>query len=204
MATLFKLYIIVSTSFKGFDSIISFLNIFSSRINDHYKIPHHGLNIKNRFLSIETAYCFGMRNISYPAIDGYIDRDDDVFAIDPLLEYSRFSGKAGRKEFWSFFLYTLSVLVILSLLLAVISADFGITIQGQPRLAAILVAIIFSIVLFIPQPAFISRRLHDVNLSGTWVLIYFILCLIPINMPYPACFDHHRQSERHNRDEPVW
>jgi uncharacterized membrane protein YhaH (DUF805 family) len=71
-------------------------------------------------------------------------------------KYAQFSGRAGRKEFWMFFL----VNVIIGVLL------------GLTRIQAL--GTIYSILVFIPGLAVAIRRLHDTNRSGWFLLLGFI------------------------------
>lgn len=74
--------------------------------------------------------------------------------------YAKFSGRAGRVEFWNFVLFC----VLLSIVVGAI--------VGMLRLPVL--AYIWSVALLIPCLAVTVRRLHDINRSGWWVLIYLV------------------------------
>ncbi len=76
-----------------------------------------------------------------------------------LKKYLDFRGRAGRKEFWLFFLFSLLAQFPAGLLDALLF-------RGAPILAAITF-----LALVPPSIAVATRRLHDQNLSGWWLLI---------------------------------
>ena len=77
--------------------------------------------------------------------------------IKVLKQYSNFSGRARRKEYWMFFLFN----IIFAGLATILS----------PKLYAI-----YSLAVLIPNLAVIVRRLHDIGKSG-WM---FLVALIPL------------------------
>lgn len=77
-----------------------------------------------------------------------------------LSQYTDFSGRARRKEYWMFVLANF----IITLLLGVIDYFIGYKIfEG-----------LYSIAILIPSLAVCVRRLHDIGKSGLWMLICFI------------------------------
>ena len=87
--------------------------------------------------------------------------------------YTNFSGRARRKEYWMFVLVQTIVMIGLMILDSVLGLDFEL--QGI-SLGYGYLYLIGLIVHFIPSLAVLVRRLHDVGKSG-W--FYFIF-LIPI------------------------
>ena len=84
-----------------------------------------------------------------------------------LKQYSDFSGRARRKEYWMFVLFNLIISVVLSFVDSAIgssSAESGMGILGS----------IYALAIFLPGLAVTVRRLHDTNRSGWWVLIGLI------------------------------
>ena len=78
---------------------------------------------------------------------------DFVSAVKSCLtQYAGFSGRAGRSEFWWFFLFQVAVMVVASFLGDVISG-------------------IVSLALVLPALAVGARRLHDIGRSGWWQLL---------------------------------
>ncbi|MGI6718843.1 MAG: DUF805 domain-containing protein [Bacteroidales bacterium] len=78
-------------------------------------------------------------------------------------KYAQFSGRARRKEYWT---YTLVVFII-SLIAGLID-DFIIK--------KAIISTIITLALIVPSFAIAVRRLHDIGKGGGWVFI----CLIPI------------------------
>lgn len=76
--------------------------------------------------------------------------------------YVGFTGRAGRKEYWMFYLIYILIFVALSILSTML-----------PKIGGIL-AIVFVLGLFLPTIAVTIRRLHDTDHSGWWMLITVI------------------------------
>jgi len=79
----------------------------------------------------------------------FIDAVQACFA-----KYTNFKGCASRSEFWWWFVFTLIVTAAL-------------------RALSYNLAAIFSFATFLPSIAVTARRLHDVDRSGWWQLLYF-------------------------------
>jgi uncharacterized membrane protein YhaH (DUF805 family) len=87
--------------------------------------------------------------------------------LEALRKYAVFEGRARRKEYWFFLLFT----IIVTLMLSFIDEMLGIfdTETGVGLLSGI-----YSIGVVIPCIAVGIRRLHDTGRSGWWLLITFI------------------------------
>jgi uncharacterized membrane protein YhaH (DUF805 family) len=72
-----------------------------------------------------------------------------------FVKYVNFKRCAPRSEFWWWFVFTLIVTATLRLLSYNLSA-------------------VFSFATFLPSIAVTARRLHDVDRSGWWQLLYFV------------------------------
>lgn len=70
-------------------------------------------------------------------------------------KYVDFTGRAGLSEYWWFVLFTFIVSVMLSM--------FSESLGG-----------LFSLVTLLPSIAVGTRRLHDINRSGWWQLLWFV------------------------------
>ncbi len=91
-----------------------------------------------------------------------MDSNAFVAAIKTCIsKYVGFDGRASRSEFWYWYLFTVVVSIILSILASVASI-FGI-LSGLASLALLLPGLSVSV-----------RRLHDVDKSGWWLLIAFV------------------------------
>lgn len=89
--------------------------------------------------------------------------------------YADFSGKATRSEYWYYTLFY----IILAIILKVIDTYLLNPMLGVVPTHALeggFIQMAFAIALIIPSIAIGVRRLHDINMSGWWLL----LGLIPI------------------------
>ena len=84
-----------------------------------------------------------------------------AFKLVVFERYAVFEGRAGRAEYWWFFLANFLISLVL---------------QGLGRGASILaiVSLIYSLALLIPGLAVAVRRLHDTDKSGWWILISLV------------------------------
>lgn len=82
-----------------------------------------------------------------------------------LKQYLDFSGRARRKEYWMFALFTLIFMIVA----AVLDNVLGIAFYGTGP-----IYMIYSLVVLIPSLAVLVRRLHDIGKSGAWFFISFI------------------------------
>ena len=84
-----------------------------------------------------------------------------AFKLVVFERYALVEGRAGRAEFWWFFLANFLISLVL---------------QGLGRGASILaiVSLIYSLALLIPGLAVAVRRLHDTDKSGWWILISLV------------------------------
>jgi uncharacterized membrane protein YhaH (DUF805 family) len=81
-----------------------------------------------------------------------------------LERFALFDGRAGRAEYWWFFLANLIVGVVLNLL-------------GRASTLFVIVGLLYSLALLIPGLAVAMRRLHDTGRSGWWLLIGLVPCI---------------------------
>lgn len=84
-----------------------------------------------------------------------------------IRNYVNFSGRARRKEYWFFVLFTFIFSIVASLLDRLIFGPTGILLSG-----------LFRLFILLPQLAVMVRRLHDTNRSGKWVLWYYLASII--------------------------
>lgn len=105
----------------------------------------------------------------------------------PFKRYAEFSGRSRRKEYWSFVLLTVIVYAVFGGLM--VAGGFSLAAMSDPSLAAegpgpvfyIGAGLlgIYALAAFIPNLAVIVRRLHDRDMSGWWLLGYFVAAMIP-------------------------
>jgi uncharacterized membrane protein YhaH (DUF805 family) len=87
-----------------------------------------------------------------------------------LKKYAVFNGRAGRKEYWIFNIINFIIIVFYT-----IAADMIVSIIKSPFLFKVLSEIenIYYLAILIPFLAVSTRRLHDTNHSGWWLIAFF-------------------------------
>ena len=82
-------------------------------------------------------------------------------------KFAVFSGRASRSEFWFF--------VLFGFLGGIITAIIDVMILGYPFEENGPINLIFSVALLIPSISVTARRLHDINKSGWWQLLWLTI-----------------------------
>ena len=82
-------------------------------------------------------------------------------------KFAVFSGRASRSEFWFF--------VLFGFLGGIITVIIDVMILGYPYEENGPINLIFSVALTIPSIAVAARRLHDINKSGWWQLLWITI-----------------------------
>ena len=82
-----------------------------------------------------------------------------------------FKDRARRKEYWCFMLATLIFSIVLTLLNFTLFNNL-ISIGELTPIDYLLM--LFNLIIIIPSLSLTTRRLHDINKSGWWQLIYLI------------------------------
>lgn len=105
-----------------------------------------------------------------------------------------YSGRASRAEFWWYILF---VLLIVWLYKKIERSMFSSPIRGEPLARADwlkpelslndLSGFILGVMLIIPFLSVTVRRLHDRNMTGWWVLLFFAVYL-RLNIPFFSAF----------------
>lgn len=96
----------------------------------------------------------------------------DTYLI-PWKKYIDFSGRAPRKEFWTFYLVNAAVVILVGAFYGdgLMRHPMGISVYS-PSVDTFLFA--FLVVTILPTLAVIVRRLHDTGRRGWWVLLGFV------------------------------
>ena len=84
-----------------------------------------------------------------------------AFKLVVFERYALFEGRAGRAEYWWFFLANFLIGLVIQVLAGVSDA-------------LVILSLIYSLALLIPGLAVAVRRLHDTNKSGWWILIALV------------------------------
>lgn len=87
--------------------------------------------------------------------------------VKVLKQYADFSGRARRKEYWMFTLFTVLFAIAAMVLDSVIGFNFGILPYG-------ILYLLYVLATLVPGLAVLVRRLHDTNRSGAWFFIGFV------------------------------
>ncbi|MGC4943563.1 DUF805 domain-containing protein [Kribbella sp. DT2] len=87
--------------------------------------------------------------------------------VDVLKKYVVFSGRARRKEFWMFTLFSAIISIVLNVIDRAIGTDNASTGTG-------LIGGIYSLLVLLPTLGVTVRRLHDTDRSGFWIFIGLI------------------------------
>lgn len=116
---------------------------------------------------------------------------DGMFAwmVMPLLRYAQFAGRSRRREYWSFVLLNVAVLVGMTVLLIRYSNAVRRGILAAGGDVAGIYAALFSgpglilavwcLAMAVPGAAVSVRRLHDRGLSGWFLVAFAVAELIP-------------------------
>ena len=81
--------------------------------------------------------------------------------IEVLKKYAVFSGRARRKEYWMFVLFSIIIYLVLYVLELLV---------GGPGI----VAFLYCLAVLLPSISVCVRRLHDIGRSGWWIFISLI------------------------------
>ena len=95
-------------------------------------------------------------------------------------KYATFSGRASRSEFWWFQLFYWVVMLVVAFSAGVVSTVSNRQ-DGVPGLIIALAVVggLFAIAMFLPALSVQVRRFHDRNMSGWWLLLLYVLSVVP-------------------------
>jgi uncharacterized membrane protein YhaH (DUF805 family)/cold shock CspA family protein len=99
-------------------------------------------------------------------------------------KYASFYGRARRKEYWGFTLFTSLVAVALA---AIIGLGVAMSSEALRRgeglnivaILGIVAFAVFAIACILPSIAVTVRRFHDIGQSGWIVLLFYVLAVVP-------------------------
>ena len=99
--------------------------------------------------------------------------------LRPWKKYAQFTGRASRKEYWTFSLINAAVYVVFGVVVPLMFG--GADPSREPNPIVILTQLIyfvFALAAFIPSLSVAVRRLHDTNRSGWWLIPCMICGII--------------------------
>ena len=102
-------------------------------------------------------------------------------------KYATFSGRASRSEFWFFCLFCF--------LGGIVGMIIDTMMLGYPAEETGPINLIFNVVVFLPGLAVGARRLHDIDRSGWWQLIYFTVIGIILLIVWFATIGSSKKNE---------
>lgn len=85
-------------------------------------------------------------------------------------KYADFNGRARRSEYWWWFLFTVLLSIVASIVDAILGLNFGNGSSGPIQALA-------NLAVLLPTLAVTARRLHDTGRSGWWQLLWFVICI---------------------------
>lgn len=86
--------------------------------------------------------------------------------------YARFSGRARRKEYWSFALFA-TLAMIAAIGIGLLADSSSGVLDDNPLVTMVLGGVVM-LAVFIPSISVMVRRIHDLGLSGWFYLLFFI------------------------------
>lgn len=87
--------------------------------------------------------------------------------------YLRFRGRARRREYWSFFLISLIGLAIVGGIGFGVGTALGYNESDEPTIASTFIGV-YWLAILLPSLAVLVRRVHDIGLSGWFILLGFV------------------------------
>ena len=112
------------------------------------------------------------------------------WVLTSLKDFIKFNGRSCRTESRYFLIFN----IIIGLTAGLIDMIMGFTIEIIPGIPTLILSEITRGILILPNLSLGIRRLHDINKSGWWMLLFFtIVGLIP--MFYWLYFKEGDQSE---------
>ena len=114
----------------------------------------------------------------------------NYWILKSLKDFVKFNGRSCRSESRYFLIFN----IIIGVSAGLIDMLMGFTIEIIPGIPTLILSEITRGILILPNVSLVIRRLHDINKSGWWMLLFFtIVGLIP--MFYWLYFKEGDQSE---------
>ena len=101
----------------------------------------------------------------------------NYWVLTSLKDFIKFNGRSCRTESRYFLMFN----IIIGLTAGLIDMKMGFTIEIIPGIPTLILSEITRGILILPNVSLVIRRLHDINKSGWWMLLFFtIVGLIPL------------------------
>ena len=114
----------------------------------------------------------------------------NYWILKSLKDFVKFNGRSCRTESRYFLIFN----ILIGVSAGLIDMLMGFTIEIIPGVPTLILSEITRGILILPNTSLIIRRLHDINKSGWWMLLFFtIVGIIP--MLYWLYFKEGDQSE---------
>ena len=99
------------------------------------------------------------------------------WVLTSLKDFIKFNGRSCRTESRYFLIFN----IIIGLTAGLIDMIMGFTIEIIPGIPTLILSEITRGILILPNVSLVIRRLHDINKSGWWMLLFFtIVGIIPM------------------------
>lgn len=126
------------------------------------------------------------------------------FWICMTARYATFQGRARRKEYWAFVLFSILVVIVAAVIGFAVDAAMGNFDPYSNGPGAILVTVGLAILAgFLPGIAVTIRRFHDVGMSGWFYLLFFVLSFFTIGGLIILVITLIPSQKRENRWGPI-
>lgn len=125
--------------------------------------------------------------------------NDNVFMkyyVNNLKNYINFKGRARRKEFWFFMLFSILISILLSVIENVIGAVYLMR-SGYSYISIGILSTLYSLAIFIPSVGLYLRRIQDTGRTPLWLLLVFIPLLGWIPLIVFLCMDSQAGENRY-------
>ncbi len=94
--------------------------------------------------------------------------------LEAVKKYADFSGRARRKEYWMFTLFTLLIEFGLAAAGVLLGSAVSHSTGSSAGFIFLAPVYLFILAMIIPSLAVVVRRLHDLGKSGWWYFICFV------------------------------
>ena len=105
------------------------------------------------------------KSTSESTTEPIIERSPIDYYLEAFRKYADFSGRSTRSEYWWFYLVTIAVSILASILDSILNIPLG------------LISVLYFLISLIPSLSIQVRRLHDVDKSGWYMLLNFFIII---------------------------